>query len=103
MAAPAIELGPGVEGVVVEGCLFGDIQSTALRAGQAHDVRISESRFSYVASALTNAGSARSRSSYSESLTSRRSQIDHYPLTRRSSRTGPPSRRSRAGTGSQPR
>lgn len=49
MSTPALDLGPHVAGGAVEGCLFGDIAWSAIRVTEASGVRISQSRFSYVA------------------------------------------------------
>ncbi|HEY5079034.1 MAG TPA: hypothetical protein VII43_04280 [Opitutaceae bacterium] len=77
MAAPAMDLGPGFSGGVVEGCEFGDLQSTALRVAGASDVRISNCRFSYVATVNHEGCAIEIDHSAGVSVTS--TQIDHYP------------------------
>ena len=77
MAAPAMDLGPGFSVGVVEGCVFGDLQSTALRVDGANDVKISNSRFSYVATVRHEGCAIEIDRSTGVVVTS--TQIDHFP------------------------
>ncbi len=49
LSAPALDLGPGIDGATVEGCLFGDISWSAVRVSNASAIRVAESRFSCTA------------------------------------------------------
>jgi hypothetical protein len=77
LGTPALELGPGFAAGVVEGCLFGDIPWTAMRVAGASDVRISDSRFSYVATEHPGCCAVELRQS--EGVSVDRTQIDHFP------------------------
>jgi hypothetical protein len=48
MGTPALDLGPGLEGATVEGCLFGDIAWSAVRISRSEHVRVASSRLSYI-------------------------------------------------------
>jgi hypothetical protein len=77
LGTPALELGPGFEGGTVEGCLFADISWTALRVSHASQVRIANSRFSYVSTSRTD-GAAIDQDQ-SKAVVIEHSQIDHFP------------------------
>jgi hypothetical protein len=77
LGTPALELGPGVEGATVEGCVFGDVAWTALRIAGASHVRVANSRFSYVATAHPEAAAI--DLGRSTDVVVEHDQIDHFP------------------------
>ena len=77
LGTPALELGPGVEGGTIEGCVFCDVAWTALRIADASQVRVANSRFSYVATA--HADRAAIELARSEGVVIEHNQIDHFP------------------------
>jgi len=79
LAGPALDLGPGCDGAIVEGCVFSDVSRTALRVAWASQVRVAESRFSYVSTGQID-GAAISLS-HSEDVEVGHCQIDHFPAT----------------------
>jgi hypothetical protein len=77
MGTPALQLGPGLDGATVDGCLFGDIAWSAVAVTGASQVRLAESRNSYAASRHGEAGAV--AVSGSTAVTVEHDQIDHYP------------------------
>ena len=77
LGAPALDLGPGFAGGTIEGCLLGDISWTALKLNGASDVRITDSRFSYVAT-QNHEGSA-VELVLSGAIEIEHNQFDHFP------------------------
>ena len=89
LGTAGLHLGPGLSGASVEGCAFAQVASAALRLEGASQVRVSNSRFSYVATddpdgAAIDLGS-------SETVAIEHNQIDHYPrfaIASRAARSG---------------
>lgn len=79
VAGPALRLGDAVAGCVVEGCVFGDVASSAIAVTGSTRVRIAQCRFSHVAGA-DHAGAA-VRASRSQDLLIEHSQVDHFATT----------------------
>jgi hypothetical protein len=77
MSSPALDLGPHVDGSIVEGCLFGDIGWSAIRLSQASGIRVEDSRLSYVADAHVRRGAI--EVDRSRDVVIDRDQIDHFP------------------------
>jgi hypothetical protein len=77
MGTPALELGPGLEGGTIEGCVFCDIAGTALRIADASHVRVANSSFSYVATA--DDSRAAIDLTGSQGVEIEHNQIDHFP------------------------
>ena len=78
MGTPALGLGPGVDGVTIDGCVFADIARTALKVAGAARVRASESWFSYVATGHPKEGALEVERSTEVVID--HDQIDHFPL-----------------------
>jgi hypothetical protein len=79
MGTPALDVAPGIAGCMVEGCLFGDIAWSAIRLVNASDVRIAESRFSYVATGHILEGVIELDQPASVEID--HVQIDHFPTS----------------------
>jgi hypothetical protein len=77
MGAPALDLGPGLEGGTVEGCLFGDISWSAVRVSGAEHVRVASSRLSYVSTG--HADQAAIEVGQSADVTIEHCEADHFP------------------------
>jgi hypothetical protein len=77
LGTPALDLGPGFEGGTVEGCVFADVAWTALRIADASQVRVANSRFSYVATAHPEAAAI--DLGRSAAVVVEHDQIDHFP------------------------
>jgi hypothetical protein len=77
ISTPALDLGPGIEGGTVEGCLFGDVSGSALRVANASAIRIAECRFSYAATDQIREGAV--DVDHSEDVAIEHDQFDHYP------------------------
>jgi hypothetical protein len=88
MDSAGLDFGPGVAGSAVDGCLFADIAWSAIRIAGASQVRVAESRFSYVANQHDKEGAIDVDGS--QDVTIEHDQIDHFPLAA-ILRTGAPS------------
>ena len=77
LGTPALDLGPGLEGGTVEACVFGDISWTALRIADASQVRVDNSRFSYVDFAQDDGAAI--ELDHSQAVVIEHDQFDHYP------------------------
>ena len=77
LGTAALELGPGFEGGSIEGCVFADVAWTALRMADASQVRVANSRFSYVSTA--HADGAAIDLGRSQAVVIEHDQIDHFP------------------------
>jgi hypothetical protein len=77
MGTPALDLGPGIEGATVEGCLFGDISWSALRISGAEHVRVASSRLSYVSTGRS--APAAIQVERSADVTIEHCEVDHFP------------------------
>ncbi len=77
LATAALDLGPSFDGGTIEGCVFGDVALTAVRIDGASRVSVSQSRFSYVATARHD-GAALSLG-HSRDIVVEHNQIDHFP------------------------
>ena len=77
LGSPALELGPAFAEGTIEGCVFAQVAWTALRITGAAQVRVANSRFSYVAT-VRGEGAAIDLSD-SEAVSIEHDQIDHYP------------------------
>ncbi len=77
MSTPALCIGPGSTGCVVDGCAFAQISWSALRIDQAAGIRVTENRFTYVATEHHGAGAITVERS--GDVTVENNQIDHYP------------------------
>lgn len=73
----ALELGPGMDGAVVEGCVFGDVSWGALRIAWASQVRVSDCRFSYAS--VERPDGAVVALSHCDSADIEHNQVDHFP------------------------
>jgi hypothetical protein len=79
MSTPALDLGPGIEGGTVEGCLFGDISWSAVRIAGASAIRVSQSRFSY--SAIDHIKEGAIDVDHSDDVVIEHDQFDHFPTS----------------------
>jgi hypothetical protein len=79
LSGSALDLGPGCDGAIVEGCVFGDVASIALRVAWASQVRVAESRFSYVSTGHIDGAAI--LISHSQDVEVGHCQIDHFPAT----------------------
>jgi hypothetical protein len=79
MSTPALDLGPGIEGGTVEGCLFGDISWSAIRISDASAIRIAESRLSFAAA--DHMGEGAIDVAHSADVVIDHDQFDHFPIT----------------------
>ena len=79
LGTPGLQLGPGLDGGTVDGCLFGDIAWSAVQVTAANQVRVAESRISYASSRHGEAGAV--AVSASTGVTVEHDQIDHFPRT----------------------
>ncbi len=77
MSTPALDLGPAVQGGAVDGCVFGEISSYALRVTASAQVRVAGSRFSYVAMERVDRGAI--ELDRSEDVSVEGNQFDHFP------------------------
>jgi fibronectin type III domain protein/glycosyl hydrolase family 141 len=77
MGTPALDLGRGVHGVKVEGCLFADVSWSAIRALNASGISVVDSRFSYTATGHITEGAIEVDDSADVSI--EHDQIDHFP------------------------
>jgi hypothetical protein len=77
LGTPALDLGPGIAEAIVEGCLFGDISRSALEVAEASDVRVTSSRFSYIATGRPAEAAIEVRRSQNVGI--EHCQIDHFP------------------------
>ena len=77
LGTPALQLGPGLDGATVDGCLFGDIAWSAVQVTAANQIRLAESRISYASSRHGEAGAI--AVSASTAVTVEHDQIDHFP------------------------
>ncbi len=74
---PALELGPGLDGATVEGCLFGDASWSAIRVERATRVRIAESRVSRAATGRFGEGAI--DVDQSDGVVIEHDQVDGFP------------------------
>ena len=72
-----LDLGPDLEGAVIEGCVFGDVARTALGVSDASQVRVSNCWFSYVATSRPD--EAVIELGHADSVVIEHDQIDHFP------------------------
>ncbi len=77
VSASALDLGPEIDGVKVEGCLFGDASWSALRITEASDVRVTDSRFSCAATDHYREGAI--DIDHAEGVVIEHDQFDHIP------------------------
>jgi len=77
MGTSALELGPGFEGGTIEGCVFADVAWTALRIADAAQIRVADSRFSYVVTDHPDRPAIGLAHSVGVSI--EHVQIDHFP------------------------
>jgi hypothetical protein len=77
LGTPALELGPGLAGGTVEGCVFGDISWAAIRIAGASRVRIAESRLSYIATEHDMEGAI--DVDHSEDVVIEHVDVDNFP------------------------
>jgi hypothetical protein len=73
---PALDLGPGLDGATVEGCVFGDASWSAIRMEHATRVRIAESRVSGAAAGHPAEGAIEADQS---DVSIEHVQIDRFP------------------------
>jgi hypothetical protein len=78
MDTPALDIGPAVEGATVDGCAFADISGPAVRVSYAAQVRIAESRLSYIATSGARDGAI--DVDHSRDVSIEHDQIDHFSL-----------------------
>jgi hypothetical protein len=79
LSAPALDLGPGIDGATVEGCLFGDVSWSAVRVSNASTIRLAESRFSCAATDHIDEGAIDIDSS--TDVVIEHDQFDHFPTS----------------------
>ncbi|MGA2016955.1 MAG: fibronectin type III domain-containing protein [Opitutaceae bacterium] len=77
MGTPGLDLGPDLDGATIEGCVFGDVAWSALRVADASQVRVSNCRFSYVATAHPGEGAIELW--HAAAVVIEHDQIDHFP------------------------
>jgi len=77
IGTPALVLGPNVDGGNVEGCLFGDVSSSAIELLESSEIRITESRFSYLAAEHIREGAIDVDQSGDVAID--HDQFDHFP------------------------
>jgi hypothetical protein len=75
--APALSLGPAVDGSTIEGCLFGDTSWSAIDIVASSEVRVTESRFSFATSDHVREGAI--DVSDSEDVAIDHNDFDHVP------------------------
>jgi hypothetical protein len=77
MGTPALDLGPGIEGATVEGCLFGDISWSAIRISGAEHLHVASSLLSYIST--SHPAEAVIEVGQSADVVIEHCEADHYP------------------------